>query len=615
MNKTLLLMLIDFLLLHIIHDSPWDKIEKKTARHGGATQTFAKHMDEMNFVRLQLKQESTDRQLLAGDLLKTQSDLEETEGELNATQGKLDKTEEERLIALKDARERGTLAEERAKQLQEQKDILAQKEKDIKDRDGTIAKRDSTLKEFDTKINNLTKERDGLKSDKASLTDEKKDLTAKVDNLTKDKDALTVQNTGLQKENAQLTTDNNGLKRDNHTLTANYKTSSGRVIALNGQLQAAKTTVATLQGDKDKLEKENTNLASAKEKLGNDLAAVSSRAASLDGQLVEEKKRSGTLNVQLAAVKDRQAETDKQLAVATKEREEATKTVERVVKTNEDLRENIQRVAELAQKDARAALEETKELARKQARDPSELYNEYVRNLVPLSMQLNGSGGIVYKNNKPVAAPKNLKGLAQPVLVQGKEYLYALVHSSQTPFDLEMAGLTWKTANGAFYKGGKTVPVHWLGFMKKDPRVVAVPLHPKSKEIFKTAKIYNLSERPQDHAEAVVVRGGKNYGRVLFRVVPGQSSHVRVVKQNIIEKLANPRFQPQKGDVVLSRTGEFLGVMVNNNYCLMVSKDDMAQKNIFADFVVLNKKTDINGLGKKLKDLAKLVPRSPSDLR
>jgi len=253
-------------------------------------------------------------------------------------------------------------------------------------------------------------------------------------------------------------------------------------------------------------------------------------------------------------------------------------------------------------------------LAAKQARDPAELYNEYVANHVTVNMELNGAGGIVYRDNKPVRAPKDLKGISRPVLVQGSNYLYAIAHSSQTPFDLSMAGLSWKTAKGAFNKGAKSVPVHWLGFLKNDPRVVAIPLHPNSKNILNIQKVYKLSKTPKNHAEAVVVREGKNYGRVLFQVIPGQSNHVKVVKQNIIEKLANPRFQPRKGDVVLSRTGELLGVMVNDSYCLTISEQDINQKSPFVDWIELKRQDHISGLGNKLKTLANLIKRKPSDL-
>ena len=618
MNKTLLLMLIDFLLLHIIHDSPWDKLDKKTAHQGGATQTFARHMDQMNFVRLRLKQEQAENQQLVGNLQTAKDEQAETQDKLDATKGNLEDTKKElenRVVALKDAKERA----------QQQTDIIEQKNTEIEDRDktiqdnkDTIAKRDATIKQIDIKINNLAKERDDLQGDKEGLETEKKELTAKVDDLTK-------KNTKLEKDNTQLTTTNKGLESDKNTLVTNYRASTDKIVALNGQLQAATTTVNQLRNDKAKLDAAAKNLAGKNVDLNKNLAAATTKVNTLGTQLSDEKTRTQKLSndvaskdAQLVSVREQKAETEKSLAVAQKERDVAAQTVNQVVKANEDLRNNIQRVADLAARNANLALREARNLAAKQARDPAELYNEYVANHVTVDMKLNGAGGIVFnpRTKKPERAPKELEGISNPILVQGSKYLFAIAHSSQTPFDPlnPKTFLNWKTASGKINKGAKSVPVHWLGFLKNDPRIVAIPLHPNDKKTLNVQKIYKLSKTPKNHAEAVVVREGKNYGRVLFQVIPGQSNHVKVVKQNIIEKLANPRFQPRKGDVVLSRTGELLGVMVNDSYCLTISEQDINQKSPFVDWIELKRQDHISGLGNKLKTLANLIKRKPSDL-
>ena len=58
LNKTLLLILLDFLLLHMIHDSPWDRVEKENAHLSGGTDTYAQHAEELQFVRLQMQAEA-----------------------------------------------------------------------------------------------------------------------------------------------------------------------------------------------------------------------------------------------------------------------------------------------------------------------------------------------------------------------------------------------------------------------------------------------------------------------------------------------------------------------------------------------------------------------------
>ena len=68
MNKTLLLILLDFLLLHMIHDSPWNKVEKENAHLSGGTDTYARHAEELQFVRLQMQANKEEAQGLADQL-------------------------------------------------------------------------------------------------------------------------------------------------------------------------------------------------------------------------------------------------------------------------------------------------------------------------------------------------------------------------------------------------------------------------------------------------------------------------------------------------------------------------------------------------------------------
>ena len=68
MNKTLLLILLDFLLLHMIHDSPWNKVEKENAHLSGGTDTYARHAEELQFVRLQMQAKDKETEMLADQL-------------------------------------------------------------------------------------------------------------------------------------------------------------------------------------------------------------------------------------------------------------------------------------------------------------------------------------------------------------------------------------------------------------------------------------------------------------------------------------------------------------------------------------------------------------------
>ena len=83
-------------------------------------------------------------------------------------------------------------------------------------------------------------------------------------------------------------------------------------------------------------------------------------------------------------------------------------------------------------------------------------------------------------------------------------------------------------------------------------------------------KVYPTALEPFKFPEAVLVNGsGKGYGEVGFKLDPTQPSYVRV--DNRLFKRIFGDFAPSRGDLVLSKTGELLGIMVNSDYCALVN--------------------------------------------
>ncbi len=83
------------------------------------------------------------------------------------------------------------------------------------------------------------------------------------------------------------------------------------------------------------------------------------------------------------------------------------------------------------------------------------------------------------------------------------------------------------------------------------------------------AKAYPLAADPFKFPEAVLVNGGgKGYGEVGFKLDASQPGFVRV--DNRIFKRIFGDFSPSRGDLVFSKTGELLGIMVNSDYCALL---------------------------------------------
>ena len=137
----------------------------------------------------------------------------------------------------------------------------------------------------------------------------------------------------------------------------------------------------------------------------------------------------------------------------------------------------------------------------------------------------------------------------------------------------------------------------------------------QKKKFLSVQKTYPLAKRPQDYPEAVIIHNGEEYGVVKFKVDPKLPNYVLMDKP-FLGGIFSKRMNPSKGDIVVSRTGELLGIMVNGKYCLIIREkelDNMATS--FADHVVLKDKTHISNLNSKLKRLRNIIQSKPNALR
>jgi hypothetical protein len=107
-----------------------------------------------------------------------------------------------------------------------------------------------------------------------------------------------------------------------------------------------------------------------------------------------------------------------------------------------------------------------------------------------------------------------------------------------------------------------------LQFLAHDPRVVVIPVD-ASQAAALGAKVYPLAAEPFKFPEAVLINGGgKGYGEVGFKLDAAEPNFVRV--DNRIFKRVFGDFAPSRGDLVFSKTGELLGIMVTSDYCALL---------------------------------------------
>jgi hypothetical protein len=107
-----------------------------------------------------------------------------------------------------------------------------------------------------------------------------------------------------------------------------------------------------------------------------------------------------------------------------------------------------------------------------------------------------------------------------------------------------------------------------LSFYQLDPRVVFLPVTAaEASEL--GCRVYRTSSDPYKFQDAVVVGAQESYyGECAFHIDLTTPLYVKMDRNSL--KGLFGKFNPSRGDLVFSRTGELLGVMANNTYCVMI---------------------------------------------
>ncbi len=159
------------------------------------------------------------------------------------------------------------------------------------------------------------------------------------------------------------------------------------------------------------------------------------------------------------------------------------------------------------------------------------------------------------------------------VFVTNGENTYAMLHIDDSPFVLHTSQ-DWTRVDVAFSKGMYRTNAMAVGFLELDPRVVAISVDPAQVAAL-GVKVYNLSSEPFKFPDALLIsRGGAGYGEVPFKLDSGNPNYVRM-DNRLVRRLFGD-FSPSRGDLVLSKSGELLGIMVNGDHCVIVSNLSLA---------------------------------------
>ena len=384
--------------------------------------------------------------------------------------------------------------------------------------------------------NAQTKDQDLVTAMKQSLADEQASRQLLAEKLTSTESTLAAREqnvAALQSEKTTLTT----------TLAATQRTAS----ELNQKFAAA-TQEATMTKEQ---------LAQLQRELEQKRAEAERQAQALTGlekQQAEARQKIEGLTVAVKVAEQEKvmlretADTFKQQALAERvEREKVQATTVQLA----------QGVGQLAEKSA----DLTKEIRDNRPINANVLFSDFLANRVRTT----------FTAIRPsLFGQINRTREAQTVFVADGKQVYALLHIADTPFSLLEPGADWEKLTVEFSKPPayrSLAPT--LSFLSIDPRVVVVPVDPAQVAAI-GAKVYQTALEPFKFPDAVLISGGgKGYGEVGFKLDASQRGYVQV--DNRLFKRLFGDFAPSRGDLVLSKTGELLGIMVNSDYCALVN--------------------------------------------
>lgn len=390
--------------------------------------------------------------------------------------------------------------------------------------------------------NAVTKDQDLVEMMRQSLADEKAVRDELAQKLAATDATLSAREQSLtqaQAERAKVTEERNAVaatltetQRAATELSQKYNAATQEATMTKEQLAQIQRELAERQAEADRLRQARTTL---------------------EKQQAESQKQIQTLTMAVV-VGEQEKKNLRDTAEALKGQVEVERS-ERA-KVQETATQLAQGVGQLAEKSG----ELTKEIRDNRPINANVLFNDFAANRVTASFSATRRGFL---------GPSHRTKEANTVLITDGRQVYALLHVADTVFSFGENGIDWESITVQLSKGGSARnAVSTIDFLSQDPRIVLLPLD-ASQAASLGAKIYPLAVDPFKFPDAVLINGsGRGYGEVGFKLDPSEPGFVRV--DNRLFKRLFGDFAPSRGDLVFSKTGELLGIMVNSDYCAVL---------------------------------------------
>jgi archaellum component FlaC len=509
MNRSLLLVVCDFLLLSILalarFDVPADATIAKDGQKIVSNAVIERISDGENYDDVVAELEATNETLLE-NLSSDKDDLLEQKLKL------------EDQIA------------QRQKELEDKENQIASRDAVIADNEEEIKKSQAEAQELERKREEIEKKREALLQTNAASKKELELLSKNLADAKKKSDQLAELKAKTEKEAETFRVE---LAKSIEKVKAEEKATAEAQAQLKDEKRRGDALVASTAKFDEKIDSINAGLKG----VGEDLKVV--------GQ-------------GLAGVGDK-------ITNVTNDVNSVKQDVSRVGQEIEGVGSKVENIKKEVEVSVAQQKENFKKLTDVQTKSLNEIFTRYDENKIKLKLTFTHKGGFMGATKKDTFEMDTI------IMVDGS-FAYSLVHARSSPFRLEPSVRKLTEVSGQINspKLNNAIEVKEVAFMD-DPRILIVPLYINPKELEKTSEIevFNAPQNPYLFSEAVVVNAKSGrFGQTDFIRDERDSRYIKVSHTNFA--FITGKFDPGKGDLVFSQKGELLGIMVNNDYAFHV---------------------------------------------
>jgi hypothetical protein len=399
-----------------------------------------------------------------------------------------------------------------------QQALLGEREKQVRTFQQELQQKEQQAAQLEQQQKNLQQALQQKEQQTAQLEQQQSNLRQELQHKDQQTAQLAQQQTNLLQQFAAAQTNVQTLSQQLQNTSTEALISKERLAAMQAELRRQAEQAAALQQQLGQLSQSNQLVLTEKQRLAGQL------------QVAEAEKRMVTEQV---------SHMQEEVKVERAEKAKLAEGVKALASRSDQLAQEIQQNRPLA---------------------PNTIFNQFVTNRVQATFWGVRPGFLGLESNKRTET--------QTVLVTDGTNTVALCHVQDTPLSFGFPGTEWQGLTGVLGRNTATVPIRSLSFYQLDPRLVFLPLTP-AEALALGGVAYRTSSDPYKFQDAVLVGAQESYyGECTFQIDVTTPLYVKMDRNSL--KGLFGKFNPSRGDLVFSRTGELLGVMANNTYCMMI---------------------------------------------